>query len=222
MKFAGARPRSPGPLRRRPLVKLLAPDIGNLGALSGRERRGFVRCANQDTKQEVGWLLVQSGERNEAAQICQMMDSNTLFAGVFAHDFHHGRIGLRLPRMDAIGMGPKYRESQLRESLKPNSHTSPDLTWRGPNGTCASSLPALSLTAVRLSRNFTPLTATAPGSTVTASPGNAPISFATGSAPAGQSPRRRYPRVSPSRAIVWGRHAATRVPRLTGAPATRR
>jgi hypothetical protein len=55
----------------------------------------------------------------------------------------------------------------------------------------ASGRPALSRADVRLSVKRTPLTAAQPASTSTTSPGKAPTTFATGSAPAGQSPLPR-------------------------------
>lgn len=100
--------------------------------------------------------------------------------GVVAHGDHQVRTGASFPRRFAIGTGPKYRESQLRRSLKPNSHTSLAATTRLPHATCVSGRPALSCDAVALCAMRTPLIASQPGSISTTSPGSAPSVYSPG------------------------------------------
>lgn len=108
MELASARPRPPRPLRGRPLVKLFAPKPRNLRPLSGGERRGLARRADQYSEQEIGRFPVEPGERYQPSQVGKVMDSNPLFARVFAHDpSHHVTTGWSAPRMLVSGMGPK-------------------------------------------------------------------------------------------------------------------
>src|SRR5216683_1661158 len=87
MKFAGAPPRSPRPLRHNPLVKFLAPERSDPRALLGRQRRRLVGRADQYSQQEVGWLAVQTRDRNQPAEVDQVMDPKPLLMRVFAHLF---------------------------------------------------------------------------------------------------------------------------------------
>src|ERR1700722_7195702 len=183
MKVFGTAPGLPRSLRRRPLVEFLPPERGHPRALFGGQPITFVRQAHQCTQQKIGRLAVEPGDRDQPSEIDQVMNPQALFFAVLAHLFsaasavHHVTSGRNTPRTFASGTGPKYRASQLRILLKPNSQTSPAPTRRAPDGTCISDRPALSRAAVRLFGNFTPLTATQPGSSSTASPDNAPITF---------------------------------------------
>src|SRR5229473_1405016 len=87
MKFAGAPPRPPGTFRRNPLVEFLAPERRHPRALLGRQHRRLVRRADQYSQQEVGRLAVQPRDRNQPAEVDQVMDPKPLLMRVFAHLF---------------------------------------------------------------------------------------------------------------------------------------
>ena len=63
--------------------------------------------AHQCPQQEIGRLAVESRDRDEPAEIDQVMHPLPLFFTVFAHDFHHVITGLSTPHMPVKGTGPK-------------------------------------------------------------------------------------------------------------------
>src|SRR5260370_11743516 len=87
MKFAGRTPRIPRACRHNPLVKFLAPERSDPRALLGRQRRRLVRRADQYSQQEVGRLAVQTRDRNQSAEVDQVMDPKPLLMRMFAHLF---------------------------------------------------------------------------------------------------------------------------------------
>src|SRR6266851_1019606 len=87
MKFAGAPPRPPGPFRHDPLVEFVAPERGDPRPFLGRQRRRLVGRADQYSQQEVGRLAVQARDRNQPAEVDQVMDPKPLLMRVFAHLF---------------------------------------------------------------------------------------------------------------------------------------
>src|SRR5258707_1264595 len=112
---------------------------------------------------------------------------------------HHVNRGSATPRIAREGIGPKYRESQLRRLFKPNSQTSSGATRPLPHTTCVSSRPMLSRVTVALLANRFPLTEIQPASPSTSSPRKPPLIFSTGSAPPGHWPLPTYPRIRPFR-----------------------
>src|SRR5713101_4207162 len=87
MKLAGAPPRPPRPFRRNSLVEFLAPERSDPRALLARQRRRLVGRADQYSQQEVGRLAVQTRDRNQPAEVDQVMDPKPLLMRVFAHLF---------------------------------------------------------------------------------------------------------------------------------------
>src|SRR6266436_9110674 len=87
MKFAGAPPRPPRPFRRNSLVEFLAPERGHPRTFFRSECRRLVGRADQYTQQEVGRLAVQTRDRNQPAEVDQVMDPKPLLMRVFAHLF---------------------------------------------------------------------------------------------------------------------------------------
>src|SRR5229473_7266057 len=85
MKLAGAPPRPPRPFRRNPLVEFLTPERGDPRTFLGRQRRRLVGRADQYSQQKVGRLAVQTGDRNQSAEVDQVMDPKPLLMRVFAH-----------------------------------------------------------------------------------------------------------------------------------------
>src|SRR5216684_4115728 len=87
MKLAGAPPRPPRPFRRNPLVELLAPERGHPCTFLARQRRRLVGRADQYSQQEVRRLAVQGRDRNQPAEVDQVMDPKPLLMRMFAHLF---------------------------------------------------------------------------------------------------------------------------------------
>src|SRR6266851_738929 len=87
MKVAGAPPRSPRPFRHDPLVEFLAPERGHPRPFFRSECRRLVGRADQYPQQEVGRLAVQTRDRNQSAEVDQVMDPKPLLMRVFAHLF---------------------------------------------------------------------------------------------------------------------------------------
>src|SRR6266852_4025472 len=87
MKLAGAPPRPPRPFRRNPIVEFLAPERGDPRTFLGRQRRRLVGRADQYSQQEVRRLAVQTRDRNQPAEVDQVMDPKPLLMRVFAHLF---------------------------------------------------------------------------------------------------------------------------------------
>ena len=110
-----------------------------------------------------------------------------------AHRFLRSMVasGRALPMTLSIGMGPKYRLSQLRSRLDPTTHNSPSRTVRGPNATCSSSRPRVSEVRISLWSISRPFTASEPRRRSTWSPGSARICLRIGLLPSGQSPAGR-------------------------------
>src|SRR6266849_10860472 len=87
MKFAGAPPRPPRPFRRNSLVEFLSPERGHPRTFFRSECRRLVGRADQYSQQEVGRLAVQTRDRNQPAEVDQVMDPKPLLMRVFAHLF---------------------------------------------------------------------------------------------------------------------------------------
>ena len=67
----------------------------------------FMSDTDQGAQQKIRRLAIEPGDRNQPAEISQMMDPQTLFFAVLAHDSHHVTTGLSTPRTFAAGTGPK-------------------------------------------------------------------------------------------------------------------
>src|SRR6266849_5924580 len=87
MKLAGAPPRPPRPFRHNPLVELLAPERRHPRTFFRSECRRLVGRADQYSQQEVGRLAVQTRDRNQPAEVDQVMDPKPLLMRVSAHLF---------------------------------------------------------------------------------------------------------------------------------------
>src|SRR5260370_37945479 len=124
MKFAGAPPRPPRPFRRNPLVEFLAPERGHPRTFLPRQRRRLVRRADQNSQQEVGRLAVQTRDRNQSAEVDQVMDPKPLLMRVFAHLFlsTSGYCPPPITTSAPAAARPAHRPAEpARSSARPNS-----------------------------------------------------------------------------------------------------
>ena len=65
----------------------------------------FVRDADEGTEEKIRRFLIESGHRDQAAEINQVMHPDALFWRVLAH--HHVTTGFNTPRRFADGTDPK-------------------------------------------------------------------------------------------------------------------
>jgi len=111
------------------------------------------------------------------------------FSGHARWPKYHSVISARSrERMDDARIGPKYRESKLRELKEEMTQTVPTATRWVPNDQCASGRLSLSNGRGALFGKSLPLTATPLVEMSTVSPSTATIGFINGSAPSGQFP----------------------------------
>ena len=72
-----------------------------------------MRDTDQCSHEKIRGLAIQTGDRDQPAEIDQMMDPQALFFAVFAHlfvtasAFHHVTTGRSTPRKFAAGTAPK-------------------------------------------------------------------------------------------------------------------
>ena len=65
----------------------------------------FVRDADEGTEEKIRRFLIQSCDRDQAAEIDKMVHPAALFRRMLAH--HHVTTGFNTPRRFADGTGPK-------------------------------------------------------------------------------------------------------------------
>jgi len=78
VEFPRPIPRCPRAFPGRPLVKLHLSQCRDLCALFRTNSDGLSCDAEQSSEQKIGWLHVQAGEGNEAAEIREVMNPKTL------------------------------------------------------------------------------------------------------------------------------------------------